>query len=150
MKIEEEIQQTTFKNVYQKANINLMYSAAWLTSNTTKALKPYNISWQQFNVLRILRGMHPKPASVKLLMERMIDKMSNASRLVEKLKQKGLVERVACPADRRQVDIFITEEGLTLLEAASLAVEQQTEARTTLLTEEEAEQLNYLLDKYRG
>lgn len=150
MKIEEEIQQTTFKNIYQKANINLLFSAAWLTSNTTQALKPFNISWQQFNVLRILRGMHPKPASVKLLMERMIDKMSNASRLVEKLKQKGLVERVACPADRRQVDIFITDKGLQLLEEASAAVETLTDGRLGSLTEEEAMQLNQLLDKFRG
>ena len=88
MKIEQEIQQTVFESEYQKANINLLFTASWLNQKSAKALKPFNISWQQFNILRILRGMGDKPATIKILTERMIDKMSNASRLVEKLKQK--------------------------------------------------------------
>lgn len=150
MKIEEEIQQRKFKNEYQKAAINLIFTASWLDKINTDSLKPYNISIQQFNILRILRGLAGKPASIKLLTERMIDKMSNASRLVEKLKQKDLVERIACPADRRQVDIFITKKGLALVEEASQKLEEGIESHMNALSKKEAEQLNALLDQMRG
>jgi DNA-binding MarR family transcriptional regulator len=88
MKIEKAINQKAFKNPHQKAHINVLYTASWLSQQNAKVLKPFQISWQQFNILRILRGMAPQPATVKLLTERMIDKTSNASRLVEKLKRK--------------------------------------------------------------
>ena len=115
-----------------------------------QSLKPYGISWQQFNILRILKGMHPKPATVKLLTERMIDKMSNASRLVEKLKKKGFVERQASDIDRRRVDIVITEEGMNLIAKASQDLEKDMFGNMANLPEEEAVQLNGLLDKLRG
>jgi DNA-binding MarR family transcriptional regulator len=150
MKIEDEIQQRTFKNEYQKAGINLIFTASWLDKINADSLKPFKISIQQFNILRILRGMAGKPASVKLLTERMLDKMSNASRLVEKLKQKGLVERIACPQDRRQVDIFITDKGLKLLEKASDQLESGIESHMSTLSIAEAEKLNALLDQLRG
>ena len=149
MKLEKEINQTVFKSEYQKAQINVLVTSAWINQNTNKALKKFNISWQQFNILRILRGRHPEPASVKLLAERMIDKMSNASRLVEKLKLKNLVERKACPEDRRKVDILITEEGLALIEEASTIIEQQANDLEKNLTKEEATLLSDLLDKMR-
>ena len=123
MKIEEEIKQKKFKDVYHKAHINVLFTASWLSKHSTDLLKPYHISIQQFNILRILRGLYPEPATVKLLTERMIDKMSNASRLVEKLKQKGLVERRVCPSDRRRVDVRITEDGLQLLGEVSSVLE---------------------------
>ena len=91
-----------------------------------------------------------KPATVKLLTERMLDKMSNASRLVDKLKEKGLVDRRECPTDRRRVDILITERGLNLLQEASTAVEQDVEATFDQLSSDEADQLSMLLDKLRG
>lgn len=149
MKIEEAIQQKTFRDEYHKAHINVLYTASWIHQQSLRALKPFNISWQQFNILRILRGMHPQPATVKLLTQRMIDKMSNASRLVEKLKQKGLVERRSCVSDRRRVDVLITEAGLELLEQASQAMEAQLDPERWQLTQEEAAQLNELLDKMR-
>lgn len=149
MRIEEAIQQKKFRNEFQKAHINVLYTASWIHQQTMQALKPFNISWQQFNILRILRGMHPEPASVKLLTERMIDKMSNASRLVEKLKQKGLVERKSCKADRRQVDVVITDKGLNLLSLASDAMDEQMEDIRNRLSEEQAVQLNELLDSMR-
>ncbi len=149
MKLEEEINQAVFKNEYQKVQINVLVTSAWINQNTNKALKKFNISWQQFNILRILRGRHPEPASVKLLAERMIDKMSNASRLVEKLKLKNLVERKACPEDRRKVDILITEEGLALIEEASAIIEQQGKDLEKNLSKEEATLLSNLLDKMR-
>lgn len=149
MKIEEAIQQKKFRDVYHKAHINVLFTASWIHQQSLQALKPFNISWQQFNILRILRGMHPEPASVKLLTERMIDKMSNASRLVEKLKQKGLVERRSCKFDRRQVDVVVTDQGLELLQQASAAMEQQMDQTRTQLSEEQAAQLNELLDAMR-
>lgn len=149
MKIEEEIKQKKFKSVYHKAHINVLFTASWLSQNSAHLLKPYKISWQQFNILRILRGMHPEPATVKLLTGRMIDKMSNASRLVEKLKQKGYVERRVCPSDRRRVDIEITEKGLEVLEGISRVMEEGLHQKMNRLSAEEAEQLNCLLDKLR-
>ncbi len=149
MKIEEAIQQRRFSSSVHKAQVNIIYTSAWLNQLTAHDLKPFGISVQQFNILRILRGLHPEPATVKLLMERMLDKMSNASRLVEKLKQKGLVERRECSADRRRVDITITDKGLDLINAASEAVRSTMHSHMEVLTEAEAETLSHLLDKLR-
>ncbi len=150
MNIEQAINQKKFRNEHHKAHINVIYTATWLHQQTTRALKPFNISWQQFNILRILRGMHPEPATVKVLTERMIDKMSNASRLVEKLKQKGFVERQACDDDRRRVDILITPQGLDILEKASLKVEEMIDQSKQKITAEEALLLSELLDRLRN
>jgi DNA-binding MarR family transcriptional regulator len=150
MKIEEEIQQVNFKNIHHKLHINVLFTASFLNQQTNLSLKPYNITWQQFNILRILKGSHPKPATVKLLSERMIDKMSNASRLVEKLRQKGLIERNECPMDRRQVDIMLTQEGLNLVCEASKTIDQIHDSQINSLTEQEAITLNELLDKMRA
>lgn len=149
MKIENEINQSKFKSEFQKAHINILFTASWFSQQSTQLLKVYNISWQQFNILRILRGMYPKPASVKLLTERMIDKMSNASRLVEKLKIKGYVERTECDEDRRRVDVRITELGLDILEKASQLMEENLDDGMKI-TVEEAQVLNEILDKMRG
>ncbi len=150
MKIEDAIQQKKFISEHQKALINILYTSGQVLSNNTRTLRPFNISQQQFNILRILRGMHPQPATVKLLTARMLDKMSNASRLVEKLKQKGLVERLPCEDDRRRVDISITEKGLNLLGEASVAIEEDMAKIRSVLTTEEAQQLSDLLDKVRA
>ncbi|NJL75721.1 MAG: MarR family transcriptional regulator [Saprospiraceae bacterium] len=149
MRIEEEIQQFNFKNIYQKLHINVLFTASWINQQSNQQLKSYNITWQQFNILRILRGSHPKPATVKLLSERMIDKMSNASRLVEKLRQKGLVERTECPMDRRQVDVKLTDKGLILINEASENMESINAIQMNTLSEQEAATLNQLLDKMR-
>jgi DNA-binding MarR family transcriptional regulator len=150
MKLEEEIKQSKFKDEYHKLGVNIIYSASWMSTLHLHTLKIFNISVQQFNILRILKGRHPEPATVKLLTERMIDKMSNASRLVEKLKQKGLVERTSCPEDRRRVDIAITEKGTKIIEQASKILESEMEKSLSVLNKKEAEQLNDLLDKMRG
>lgn len=147
MKIEEAIKQKKFDSATQKAVVNLMYTASWMESMSAAALKPHGISIQQYNLLRILRGQYPNPASVGLLQERMLDRMSNASRLVEKLRLKKLVERRECPADRRQVDVLITPAGLELLEKAGQRI--QSDAYAIGLNEKEAEQLSDLLDKMR-
>lgn len=150
MKLEEEIKQQKFRNEYQKVGINLLFTASWINKSNTEALKPFGISVQQFNILRILRGMNGEPASIKLLTERMIDKMSNASRLVEKLKVKDLVQRVECTHDRRQVDVVITKKGLAILEKSSHDLESGIQRKMQSISEEEAKMLNDLLDRLRG
>lgn len=150
MKIEDEIKQSKFRDQYQKAAINIFFTASWMNSLNAEALKPFNISIQQFNILRILKGMYPEPVTVKLLTERMIDKMSNASRLVDKLNAKNLVQRKACPMDRRRVDIKITDLGLKTVNEASNALETGIDNRMTAITEKEAAQLSDLLDRIRG
>ncbi|MBO0360015.1 MarR family transcriptional regulator [Hymenobacter sp. BT186] len=147
MKIEDEIKQPVFSNVFQKGLINILYTAGWISQRNALQLKEYGITSPQFNVLRILRGQHPKPATVNLLIERMLDKTSNASRIVDKLELKKLVTRTVCPSNRRAVDIRITEAGLTLLSEIDTVFAQEPQLRN--LTEAEASQLNDLLDKIR-
>ncbi|MCC3158323.1 MarR family transcriptional regulator [Hymenobacter sp. 15J16-1T3B] len=148
MKLEDEIQQRAFKNVHQKAHLNVVFTAGWLQQRLAAAFKPYGLTLPQYNVLRILRGQHPKPATVNLLIERMLDKTSNASRIVDKLEAKHLVTRQICPSNRRAVDIRITEAGLELLrQTESLADSQHRGLHN--LNDEEAAQLSDLLDKIR-
>ena len=149
MRIEEEIKQTKpFPNPQTKALVNLTFTASWIEGEQAKFLKPFGISIQQYNILRILKGMRPKPATVKTLIERMIDKNSNASRLVDKLLKKGLVERNACMEDRRRVDVLITEEGLKMID--DVADGMKNSPVLLHLTDEESNQLSDLLDKMRG
>lgn len=150
MKLEEAIQQKQFRSEYHKAHINVLFTAAYYSQQSAKILKPFNISWQQFNILRILRGLNAQPATIKLLADRMIDKMSNASRLVDKLIDKDLVKRENCIDDRRRVNVFITEKGLDILAQASEKIEMHIEHQMSHLTPEEAAQLNYLLDTSRS
>ncbi|MCC9139060.1 MarR family winged helix-turn-helix transcriptional regulator, partial [Pontibacter silvestris] len=107
--MEEEIKQSTFKSEYQKAYINMVYTSNWLQQVQAAQFKPYGLTLPQYNILRILRGQHPKPATVSLLIERMLDKTSNASRIVDKLEAKALVTRKQCADDRRTVDVLITD-----------------------------------------
>lgn len=149
MRIEEEIKQTKpFANPQTKAVVNLNFTASWLSGVQAEMLKPYGISIQQYNILRILKGMNPKPATVKILIERMIDKNSNASRLVDKLLKKGLLERNACSRDRRRVDVMITEAGLEMVSVVSKGMKKNEVFMN--LTNEEANQLSDLLDKLRS
>ncbi len=148
--IEEEIQQPKFQSSAHRAQVNILYTAAWLNQNSVSVMKPLGLSIQQFNVLRILRGRGNKPSTVKLLTERMLDKMSNASRLVDKLKDKGYVERQECPTDRRRVDIMITPAGLSAVEEATRRLEESLRNSLGHLTDAEFTQLSGLLDKMRG
>ena len=148
MKIEDEIQQKSFKSETQKAYINIVYTANFLAVKQAAVFKPFGITLPQFNVLRILRGQHPKPATVNLLMERMLDKTSNVSRIMDKLEVKKLATRKQCPNDRRSVDILITETGLELLKKMDVALEEQ-QIGLQNLTNDEAQELNRLLDKIR-
>lgn len=147
-KIEEEIKQKKFTSEFQKAVVNIMFTAAWLETRFAQIMKPFGISLQQYNILRILKGQYPSPAPLKLLTERMIDKMSNTSRLVEKLVKKGLVERKTCEVNRRQVDILITQKGLDLLSELNKRVDM--EDSRLQVNEREANEINSLLDKMRN
>jgi DNA-binding MarR family transcriptional regulator len=148
MKIEDEIKQAIFRDAHQKAHINVLYTAGWLGQRQAAAFKCFGVTLPQFNILRILRGQHPKPATVNLLIERMLDKTSNASRIVDKLESKAYVTRTVCPSNRRAVDIRITEAGLELLQRMDVLLEQQPIGLHNL-TEAEAMQLSALLDKIR-
>ncbi len=143
--IEQAIQQLTFKSSLHRAQVNIVYTSAWLNQMTAKTLKPFGLSLQQFNILRILRGRAGKPATIKLLTERMLDKMSNASRLVDKLKEKELVDRQECPTDRRQVDIVITRSGLDLIQRASDAAEGKRSKVFQRISDDEAATLRLSL-----
>ena len=149
MRIEEEIKQPVFKSVHQKALINLIYSAGWIEQRQAEVFRAFGLTLPQFNILRILRGQHPKPATVNLLIERMLDKTSNASRIVDKLVAKNLVSRTQCEHDRRTVDVMITQAGLDLLNRID-ADSKDYFFGLQNLTETEAETLNQLLDKIRG
>ena len=149
MKLEDEISQKKFRNEYHKAAVNLLFTFSWLRSYQEKIFKPRGITGQQFNILRILRGQHPKPANIKLIRERMLDRMSDCSRIVEKLRAKGLIERNICPADRRHVDVIITKKGLDLLSKLDL-INEESDKFLSNLDEKEVSQLNRLLDKLRG
>jgi DNA-binding MarR family transcriptional regulator len=150
MSIEKDIkQQKPFKSSYQKLVVNIIYTSNWMNFEQQSLLKPFDLSSQQYNVLRILRGQYPNPITVNGIIERMLDKMSNASRLVDKLLLKELVSRCDNANDRRACDIRITEKGTEIL-AVIDKNQAEWEAQMTKLTEEEAETLSQLLDKLRG
>ncbi|MCL6259758.1 MarR family transcriptional regulator [Aquiflexum sp. TKW24L] len=149
MKLEDEIQQKEFKDEHNKAIVNILFTHSFIVTKQNSLFKPFGLSPEQYNVLRILRGQNGNPITVSSIQDRMLNKMSNASRLVEKLKQKGLLERNECPLDRRQVDIMITDKGLELLNQLQEEILIQNQALIQL-EKEEVKQLNMLLDKLRG
>jgi len=149
MKLEDEIKQKKFKSEVHKLAVNIIYTHSWLNSFQNKILDKHNITTQQYNILRILRGQHPKPASINLLKERMLDKMSDASRLVERLRVKGFVERKNCEQDRRRAEVLITEKGLGILKETEL-MEENIKDVFSNISDEEAKIVNDLLDKMRG
>lgn len=149
MGLEQDIKQEKFHNEFEKAVVNILFTASWLYNRNASRLKPYDITPEQYNVLRILRGSHPKPLMLSEVTCRMIDKNSNATRLVEKLRQKGLLNREICENNRRQVDISITEKGLDVLKKIDFEAEVWIET-LKIISKTEAEELNRILDKLRG
>ncbi|NIG53013.1 MarR family winged helix-turn-helix transcriptional regulator [Chitinophaga sp. Cy-1792] len=150
MKLEDELKQYKFKDDYQRALLNIIFTAGWVGVGLSQVLKQYDLSSQQFNVLRILRGSRPNPLNLLDIQERMMDRMSNATRLVEKLRQKGLLTRIQCEQNRRKVEIDITEKGIALLAELDPLIEENQRKMTETITPEEARQLDRLLDKLRG
>ena len=148
MKIEQEIKQRRFKDEYHKLVVNLQFTSNWLSARHSRVMKQFGISAQQYNVLRILKGQYPKPSSLILIRERMLDKESNASRLIDKLVAAEFVKRIQCENDRRQVDITITQSGLDLLEKMNPTVDDIAGSLKSL-SETDAQKLNELLDRLR-
>jgi DNA-binding MarR family transcriptional regulator len=148
MDIDEAIQQTRWESQRQRSVVDVLYTGRCLESLGARGLRAYGLTPQQFNVLRILRGQKGQPASVKLLAERMLDPSSNASRLVDKLLEKGLVERATCPGDRRSVDIRLTASGTALLARLDEPARGWL-PRPELFPEADARQLCELLDRLR-
>jgi len=149
MRIEDEIKQSHFSSEYQKLAINLLYTNTYFDAFYAQVVKDFTVTLEQYNVLRILKGQHPQPMSVKDIQSRMINKMSNTSRLIDKLVQKNYVERFACEHDRRAVDIRLTELGVEQVDVISKEL-KSVEKEYETLTKAEAQELNTLLDKLRG
>ena len=149
MKLEEKIKQKRFNSEYQKLAVNIIFTHGWLMSTQKKFFDNYEITGTQYNILRILRGQHPQPVSINILKERMLDKMSDASRLVERLRIKGLVDRNICKGDRRKSEVNVTEKGLKILKELD-KTEAELEKCFKKLSLSETKQLNDLLDKMRG
>lgn len=149
MSIENDIKQNKFKNPYQRLGINLIYTGNWMMHQQLEMMRGYDLTPQQYNVLRILRGHNPEPMKVNAISERMLDKTSNTSRLVDKLLLKELVVRHVCPTDRRAVDVLITDKGLALLKEMDPLLAEWEESLHNITTDE-AVQLSGLLDKLRN
>ena len=149
MGIDQDIRQAKFRNEHQKASVNLLYTYGWMIERTKEVFVSEDITPQQFNILRILRGSHPQPLSTLQIRERMLDKMSDTSRIVDRLITKGLVKKGTCKADRRLVDVMITDKGKKMLERLD---QRQDELDNIIgnLSEKEAATLSELLDKIRG
>lgn len=148
MKIEKEINQSKpFKSEYHKATVNLIFTHNWLSLKLKNYLKQHSITLQQYNVLRILKGAN-KPLSTSCIRERMMEKMADTSRLVERLCSKGWVNREACCGDKRLVDITISKAGKEFLDQTK-QIDNFIEDIYKNLSKEEAEQLNLILDKLR-
>lgn len=147
--MEQDISQNKgFASERHKAIINIIYTEGWLRNNLSEALKPFELTSQQYNVLRILRGSSPKALSTSCIRSRMIDKMSDASRIVDRLFKKGLLVREVCKSDKRLVDVHISENGLALLNKIDPIIDE-FDSFFSSITEEEAETLNQILDKLR-
>lgn len=149
MKTEELLKTDHLKDT-KKLVINIMLCAGKATTMMNDALKPFDISMQQFNVLRILRGQKGKPANLSTIQDRMVNKMSNTTRLVDKLIKKNLVDRFICEENRRKVEIIITEDGLKLLDILDPIVDDLENDFSKHITTEELTKLNEILEKVRN
>ena len=150
MKIEDEIKSTVALDISKKITLNILYTQNVLTDNFNEILKPYDISGEQYNVLRILRGQKGNPANMCLIQERMLARTSNTTRLVDKLLLKNFVTRNVCPENRRKIEVQITQKGLDILTELDPKVAEHDQLFSKKLNTEELEQLNYLLEKYRN
>jgi DNA-binding MarR family transcriptional regulator len=149
MKIEKAIKQSKFESPLQKAVINIFYTANWLRDQQWELFKKYDILPQHYNVLRIIKGKHPESVSPGDIKDVMLDKGNDVTRLVDKLVKMGLVKRSLCEANRRKIDINLTDKGLGFLKELNEPMRKQYNSIKKQLSEKEAEQLSNLLDKIR-
>lgn len=150
MKIEDVIKSTVSIDDSKKVILNIIYTQSVIGEKFAEVLKPYELSSEQYNVLRILRGQKGNPANMCVIQERMIAKNSNTTRLIDKLLLKELVTREVCPDNRRKIEVQITPKGLELLLELDPKVIEHEELFANNLTKEELSQLNHLLEKFRN
>lgn len=150
MKIEDVIKSTVPMEDSKKIILNVMYTQNILSEKFNEILKPYDISGEQYNVLRILRGQKGNPANMCVIQERMLAKTSNTTRLVDKLLLKKLVTREVCPENRRKIEVTITQKGLDVLNELDPKVIEHEKAFSKNLNKDEIITLNQLLEKYRN
>lgn len=149
MKLEQAIQQTNFNSEDQKLNLNFIYTFNWFTEFQKQYFLTYDITQQQYNVLRILRGHFPDPYSTSQIRDRMLDKMSDVSRIVDRLVKKELAIRTPSKDDRRLVDVVISDKGLKLLEQMDTTIDEQLNKPFADFSDAEKEEFYRLLDKLR-
>lgn len=149
MKLEDELKMSTIQNPFHRVTLNVIFTGAWMSEKMNSLLKPFGISEQQYNILRILRGQKGASLNLQDISCRMVHKMSNTTRLVEKLRLKDYVERNVCEDNRRKVQISITKNGLQFVEKISAEIEIHTSNTAKKITKEEAKTLAMLLDKIR-
>lgn len=149
MKFEDEIKQKKFSSETQKVLLNIMFTSNWINNNFRDIFKPYGITQQQYNVLRILRGRYPKPANPTEIKEVMLDKNPDLTRLCDRMCANGWISRDIDKKNRRKMNIRITDEGLSLLEKIAPEIEKGEKAFRHF-TDEECALLSDLLDKFRG
>lgn len=149
MDIDQAIKSIHKMAISTKTVVNIMYTSRIVEEAVLSVLKPNDLTIQQYNVLRILRGQHGNPANLSTIQERMVDRSSNTTRLVDKLIKKGWAERRVCPSNRRKVEILITESGHAILKELDDVMENNNKQILSRLTEEQLIQLNHLLDTLR-
>jgi len=150
MKIEDVIQSTVHLDISKKIILNILFTQNVINDKFNEIVKPYDLSSEQYNVLRILRGQKGNPANMCMLQERMLAKTSNTTRLVDKLLLKNLVTREVCPTNRRKIEVSITHQGLEILKALDSKIVEHEQSFSKNLNPEEQELLNELLEKYRN
>jgi DNA-binding MarR family transcriptional regulator len=149
MRLEEKISTSGYTSLYQQTFLNLLFTTNALHASLAADLRQYDLTTQQYNILRILRGQNSQPVTIKLIRSRMLDRMSDTSRIIKNLTLKGFVERKVDSSDRRNAHIFITQRGLNFLEELDY-IDDLVKTRMNNLSDAEILQLNQLLDKLRG
>ncbi len=149
MKIEDIIKSTVAMEDSKRVILNIMYTQNVISDKFNEIMKPYDLSSEQYNVLRILRGQKGKPANMCIIQERMLAKSSNTTRLIDKLLLKDFVTREVCPDNRRKIEVLITPKGLDVLAELDPKVDEHEKFFAKNLNQEELVQLNNLLEKYR-
>ena len=149
MTIEEVIKSTVKMDNAKKVILNIMYTQNVIQDRFSELMKPYDLSGEQYNVLRILRGQKGNPANMCVIQERKLAKTSNTTRLVDKLLLKDYVTRNVCPDNRRKIEVTITQKGLDVLKDLDPKVDAHEREFASNISPEELELLNHLLEKYR-
>lgn len=148
MNLEDAIKSSKFQTEKQKSGLNILYTAWWLKTFLSKELKEHDLTHEQFNVLRILKGKHPQQMCVKDIASRMIEKSSNVPRIIDRLEAKQFVERTTSTIDKRETVMTLTDSGQRVLELATKAVNKLFDQLIDI-DEDSAKQLNDLLEEYR-